>query len=72
MKDDPEIRDVDHDKHLQKVLRENYAYIVDNSAVEYLIENCNYTKIPDKLPFMTQYAMGFRKFSAYNQPFSEM
>jgi ionotropic kainate glutamate receptor 2 len=71
LESDDDILSIDNDLHLEKVLKENYAYIVDSSTVKYLIENCSYVSIPDKLPMVFPYALGFRKHSAYTKLFTD-
>lgn len=41
---------VDNDAGVEKVLRENYAFLMESSSIEFIMERkCNVTKIGDLL-----------------------
>ena len=69
---DPGVLSTNNSYHLAKVLQEDYAYITDTTLADYMKENCNYTVIPDTFDLFFAYALGFRKNSAYNAPFTKL
>ena len=69
-KSDPAILSTNHSHQMDKVLKEDYVYIIDSTSADYVVGNCNYTVLPDHFDFFFQYSLGFRQKSAYTDPFT--
>lgn len=57
----PELLTQDNEEGLRRALTENYAYLMESSSIQYLIErNCEVTQIGDLLDDKN-YGIGMRK-----------
>ena len=70
---DPGVLGLDNNRHIQKVKEENYAYIIDYTAVRLArSHDCSFAAINDRFDFMYPYAVGFPRNSALREPFNKV
>lgn len=61
MQQHPEFLTKDNDEGLRRAINENYAYLMESSSIQYMIErNCEVTQIGDLLDDKN-YGIGMRK-----------
>lgn len=70
MVDHPEFLTHDNNEGLERALNENYAYLMESSSIQYIIErNCEVTQIGDLLDDKN-YGIGMRKGILFQMDFT--
>lgn len=65
MVQNPQYLTHDNNEGLERAINENYAYLMESSSIQYIIErNCDVTQIGDLLDDKN-YGIGMRKGKAY-------